>query len=169
MDLVILRGSTSQRYLDICWHLVNIWIFFLFYNLSLFPGHKELWTSESYRTGGENGLSKHFAKSRWKWLTFGYFLNYCSQDIKCSVWKTTDVIHWVSESCSVMSDSLWPHGLYRLWNSSGPNTGVGSLSLFQGIFPTQGSNPGLPHCRQIFFTSWTTREAHWNERKLFLL
>ena len=29
------------------------------------------------------------------------------------------------------------------------NTGVGSLSLLQGIFPTQGSNPGLPHCRQI--------------------
>ena len=31
----------------------------------------------------------------------------------------------------------------------GQNTGVGSLSLLQGIFPTQGSNPGLPHCRQI--------------------
>ena len=33
------------------------------------------------------------------------------------------------------------------WNSPGQNTGVGSLSLLQGIFPTQGSNPGLPHCR----------------------
>ena len=33
--------------------------------------------------------------------------------------------------------------------SPGPNTGVGSLSLLQGIFQTQGSNPGLPHCRQI--------------------
>ena len=44
------------------------------------------------------------------------------------------------------SDSLWPH---RLWNSLGQNDGVGSLSLLQGIFPTQGSNPGLPHCRQI--------------------
>ena len=32
-------------------------------------------------------------------------------------------------------------------NSPGQNTGVGSLSLFQGIFPTQGLNPGLPHCR----------------------
>jgi len=28
---------------------------------------------------------------------------------------------------------------------------VGSLSLLQGIFPTQGSNPGLPHCRQILY------------------
>ena len=36
---------------------------------------------------------------------------------------------------------------YGPWNSPGQNTGVGSLSLLQGIFPTQGSNPGLPHCR----------------------
>ena len=35
------------------------------------------------------------------------------------------------------------------WNSPGQNTGVGSFSLLQEIFPTQGSNPGLPHCRQV--------------------
>ena len=35
------------------------------------------------------------------------------------------------------------------WHSPGQNTGVGSCSLLQGIFPTQGSNPGLLHCRQI--------------------
>ena len=54
-----------------------------------------------------------------------------------------------SESRSVVSDSLWPHRLYSPWNSPGQNTGVGRLSLLQGIFPTQGSNPGLPHCRRI--------------------
>ena len=54
-----------------------------------------------------------------------------------------------SESHSVVSDSLWPHGLQSPWNSPGQNTGVGSLSLLQGIFPTQGSNPGLPHCRVV--------------------
>ena len=54
-----------------------------------------------------------------------------------------------SESCSVVSDSLRPHGLYSPWNSPGQNTGVGSL--LQGIFPTQGSNPGLSHCRWIFY------------------
>jgi len=53
------------------------------------------------------------------------------------------------ESRSVMSDSLRPHGLYSAWNSRGQNTGVSSLSLLQGIFPTQGLNPRLPHCRQI--------------------
>ena len=38
--------------------------------------------------------------------------------------------------------------LYSPWNSPGQNTGVGSLSLLQGIFPTQGSNQGLLHCRR---------------------
>ena len=47
-----------------------------------------------------------------------------------------------------MVDSLQPHGLCSSWNSPGQNTGLGSLSLLQGIFPTQGSNPGLSHCRQ---------------------
>ena len=56
-----------------------------------------------------------------------------------------------SESCSVMSDSLWPHGLYSPWNSPGQNIGVGRLSLLQGIFPTQGLNPGLQLCRQILY------------------
>ena len=45
--------------------------------------------------------------------------------------------------------SLQPHGLQSPWNSPGLNSGVGSRSLLQGIFPTQGLNPGLPHCRQI--------------------
>ena len=48
------------------------------------------------------------------------------------VWK------WKSESHSVVSDSLRPHGLYSPWNSPGQHTGVGSRSLLQGIVPTQG-------------------------------
>ena len=55
-----------------------------------------------------------------------------------------------SESRSVMSDSLLPHGLSP-WNSPGQNTGVDSLSFLQGIFPTQRLNPGLPHCRRILY------------------
>ena len=61
---------------------------------------------------------------------------------------------------------LWGNIKYHNWNwkslssaqlfttsmdSPGENTGVGSLSLLQGIFPTQGSNPGLLHCRQKFY------------------
>ena len=62
--------------------------------------------------------------------------------------------HWKqseSESHSVMSNFLRSHGLYSPWNSPGQNTGMGSLSLLQGIFPTQGLNPGLPHCRWILY------------------
>ena len=68
-----------------------------------------------------------------------------------------------NESRSIVSYSLQPHGLYSPWNSPGQNTGVGSLSLLQGIFPTQGSNPGLPHCNSILY-SWSTREAweYWS-------
>ena len=43
------------------------------------------------------------------------------------------------EVAQVVSDSLRPHGLYSPWNSPGQNTGVGSLSLLQGLFPTQVS------------------------------
>ena len=46
---------------------------------------------------------------------------------------------------------LRPHRLYSPWNSPGQNTGLGGLALLQGIFPTQGSNPGLPHCRWILY------------------
>ena len=62
--------------------------------------------------------------------------------------------HWErpeSESLSVMPDSWRPRGLHSPWNSPGQNTGVGGLSLLQGIFPTQESNPGLPHCTQFLY------------------
>ena len=61
-----------------------------------------------------------------------------------------------SDSHSVVSNSLQSHGLLpaRLlcpWDSPGKNTGVRSHSLLQGIFPSQGSNPGLLHCMQILY------------------
>ena len=62
-----------------------------------------------------------------------------------------------SVSHSVVSDSLQPHGLWptRLlhqWDSPGKSIGVGCRFLHQEVFPSQGSNPGLPHCRQTFYT-----------------
>ena len=57
-------------------------------------------------------------------------------------------IKWV-----LRSTSWWPHRqrpLFSPWNSPGQNSGVRSLSL-QGIFPLQGSNSGLPHCRRILY------------------
>ena len=53
----------------------------------------------------------------------------------------------VAQSCLTLCDLMD----YSPWDSPGQNTGVGSLSPLQGILPTQGSNPGLPHCRQILY------------------
>ena len=105
------------------------------------------------QTRDQTRVSRISCTGRWihyHWITrFKPFF----QDFKN--WSIVDLQYCVSvrcersESCSVMSDSLWPHGLYSPWNSPGQNTGVGSLSCLQGIFPTQGSNPSLPHCRRI--------------------
>ena len=69
--------------------------------------------------------------------------------------KTEFRVHtFASESHSAVSDSLRPNVLYSPWNSPGQTIGVGGLSLLQGIFSTQGLNPGLPglpHCRQILY------------------
>ena len=69
----------------------------------------------------------------------------------------------IKMSLSVIPNSLWSHGPYSPWNFPGQNTGVASLSLLQGIFPTQGSNPGLPHCRQILYQlSHREAQEHWS-------
>ena len=72
-----------------------------------------------------------------------------------SVCVSVCVSRWIymceSESHSVVSSSLRPLGLYSPWNSPGRNTGRGSLSLPQGIFPTQGSNQCLLHCKRILY------------------
>ena len=67
---------------------------------------------------------------------------FCVFPCMSSDWK------WKSHSCV---DSLQPHGLYSPWNSPVQNTAVDSSSLLHGIFPTQGSNPGLLHCRRILY------------------
>ena len=106
-----------------------------------------------------------FIISFFLWLVWGFFVCFC---LFCYVllrcyfspnWpidlynhnKVSKQISSESESRSVVSNSLPPHGLYSPWNSPGQNTGVGSLSLLQGIFPSQGSNPGLSHCRRILY------------------
>ena len=64
-------------------------------------------------------------------------------------WATWEVKVKVAQAQSCQTLQL--HGIYSPWNSPGQNTEVGSLSLLQGIFPTQGSNPGIPHCGQILY------------------
>ena len=69
-----------------------------------------------------------------------------------------EVSFYESESCSVVSNSLWSHGLYSSWKSPGQNTGVGSHSLLQEIFPTPYQTQ-VSHIAGKFFTSWANREA----------
>ena len=78
-------------------------------------------------------------------------------------------ILYMSVSHSVTSDSLWSYGLKPTrflcpWNSPGKNRGVGSHSLLCGIFPIQGSNPGLLHCRQILCLL-----SHWGSPILYIV
>ena len=69
---------------------------------------------------------------------------------------STEALKIESVSCPVVSDSLQSHGLEpaRLlcpWDSPDKNTGVGCHAFLQGIFLTQGLNPGLQHCRWILY------------------
>ena len=60
----------------------------------------------------------------------------------------------VTQFCPTLCDPMDPMEPARLlcpWNSPGKNTRVGGHSLLQEVFPTQGSNPGLLHCRQILY------------------
>ena len=76
-------------------------------------------------------------------------------------------------SCSVMSDSLWPHGLQsaRLlcsWNSPGKHTRVGCHALLLGIFQLRDQTQ-VSHIAGGFFTYWATRETLVNGIVLYYL
>ena len=82
------------------------------------------------------------------------FLNTsCPNQIPChfSFISSNSTSHFEVKFAQLWPTLCDPHGLYSPGNSPGQNTGMGSLSLLQGIFPTQGSNPGLPHCRRILY------------------
>ena len=96
-----------------------------------------------------------------------YIKTHCTVHFKHSMlhinYTSIKLLEW-SESWSlsqkVMFNSLW---LYSPWNSPGQNTGVGSLFLLQGVFPTQGSNPGLLHSRKILYhLSHKGSQECWN-------
>ena len=92
-------------------------------------------------TRGDRGKMEYVGCSWSSWVSgWGYV------SCGCCVKQRSEVK--VTQLCPTLCN---PHGLYSPWNSPGQNTGVGSLSLLQGIFPTQGLNPGLPHCRQILY------------------
>jgi len=102
--------------------------------------------SQAGRRGQRNWFSVliYLPVLRTFFTTFSHLKNW---DVCPCLTKWLKVKVKVTQSCPILCD---PHGLYSPWNSPG-NTGVGSLSSLQGIFPTQGSNPGLLHCRWILY------------------
>ena len=106
-------------------------------------GHKESdtteWLSLNHSLTHSNDFTRERKISKHEWI-----------DILASfLWNDWCVSEWVK--VTQLHPTLQPHGLYSPWNSPGQNTGVGSLSLLQQIFPTQGSNPGFLHYRQILY------------------
>ena len=71
----------------------------------------------------------------------------------------------VTHSCPTLCDPMdcSPPGFSVHEDSPGKNTGVGFHALLQGIVPTQGSNSGLPHCRQILY-----QLSHWESPNIIL-
>ena len=98
-----------------------------------------------------------WGSSPWLWVQpCDWLWQLTEADMKCVGSESESL------SCSLMSDTLWPHGPTRLlcpWDSPDKNTGVGSLSLLEGIFLTQGSNLGPLYCWKILY-HMSTKEAH---------
>ena len=125
-----------------------------------FPGGSD--GKESACNAGDRGLIPRLGRSPGKGNGNPFGFSCLENPMDRGAWLA--IVHWVanswtqlsdyeseSESHAVVSNSLQPHGLYSPWNSPGQNTGVGSLSLLQWIFPTQESNQALLHCGQILY------------------
>ena len=99
----------------------------------------------------------HHSLNVWSWvshqtsLSFNFLIYEVRIGVIMPTWECSVMHVKESESRSVMSDSFRPCGPYSPQSPPGPTTGVGSLSLLQGIFPIQELNPGLPHCRRILY------------------
>ena len=76
-----------------------------------------------------------------------------SKSMSLNLVSTLVCLRSVAQSCPTLCDPMdcSPPGPSVPGDSPGKNPGVGCHALFQGIFPTQGSNPDLPHCRQILY------------------
>ena len=108
----------------------------------ILPSHKKEWNHAiCSNVNGHRYYYPKWSKSEKPYHTILYGITYSERK-----WK------------SVVPASLQPHGLNSPWNSPGQNIRMGSHFLLQGIFLTQGSNLGLPHCRQILY-HLSTREA----------
>ena len=122
----------------------------IYFQSELPESHSLLVFSRKNLGGGSSMRDNFIVNKDFTGLPFGFqgakFLT--AQDSALS-WSPASMSS-KSERHSVLCNSA-THGLYSPWSSPGQNTGVGSHSLLQRIFPTKESNPGLPHCRQSLY------------------
>ena len=102
------------------------------YGLTVSPSRQYLTRASASVSVLPNQINTHF-------LNYIFFLPIANGSWDLSPQKKSE-----SESCSVVSNSLQPHRLNSPWKSPGQNTGAGSCSLLQGIFPNPGIEPGSP-------------------------
>ena len=106
---------------------------------------------------GNIPFSLVFCKSLWKiGINFFWIFGRIGQILRLSNSKNSSissVLYLVAQLCPTLCNPMdySPPGSSVHGDSPGKNTGVGCHALLQGIFPTQGSNPGLPHCWWILY------------------
>ena len=123
-------GHTKQFTRGPATPMIVAWGTRLFGVFALFPNCTKRVVTSSNMSGGSNSIWV----SEWKSLS--------RVRLFATLYALESTIH---------ATIVYLCRLYGPWNSPGQNTGVGGLSLLQGIFPTQGSNPGLSHCRRILY------------------
>ena len=140
---MVRRGTRVQPVWSGMWmdplHLLTYWvsIYFVWYVTWMLGGELRIWLQKSRK--------KKVLFRLWIEIQDTQKTKSAFPIVKFPGGSDGKEVKW-SESHSVVSDSLQPHGLYSPWNPAGQNTGVGSLSFLQGILLTQGLNPGLLHC-----------------------
>ena len=98
------------------------------------------------RVGHDFGTEQQSFLSLWLCLRIKLTWNGLTGEKHANLLTFKYLWKWKSWSCVQLFVSP-----YSLWNSPGQNTGVDSLSILQGIFPTQRSNPRFPHCKWILY------------------
>ena len=135
--------------------------------------------NNSARPGGDYSDIQALSKVLFKNNIVNYFSQWLYKEklhilkVVCEVKESE-----VAQSCPTLCDpdGLQPTSLLSPWNFPGKNAEVGCHFLLQGIFPTQGLNPGLPHCRKwyiyilkisnlLFFTFRKIFKLYKNEEK----
>ena len=103
--------------------------------------YKQIWSKQFYFQSRKNEISPYIFH-RWIW-----------QQAMCGIYMCRAVLCLVTQLHLTLCNPLdcSPPGSSVHGDSLGRNTGVGCHSLLQGIFPTQGSNPGLLHCSQVLY------------------